>query len=72
MILYYAQPPDYTDYTKQTDWTKVTNYEDIPVNYRTCKIDQNVCTMSPSFTKPSTVNDCQEYYCSKCGEYTLI
>ena len=61
-------------YTKQTSWTKVTYYEPVEVSYTasTNPINQNTCTMSPSFTEPKTVSDCQEYCCSKCGEYTLI
>ena len=30
------------------------------------------CGMIPSFTEPTTLNDCQEFCCSACGEYMVL
>ena len=30
------------------------------------------CGMIPSFTSPTTLNDCQEFCCSVCGEYMVL
>lgn len=30
------------------------------------------CAMIPSFTEPGTLNYCQEFCCSACGEYMVL
>ena len=33
---------------------------------------ERTCAMIPSFTKPATLGDCQEFCCSACGEYMVL
>lgn len=33
---------------------------------------ERTCAMIPSFTKPATLDDCQEFCCSACGEYMVL
>lgn len=33
---------------------------------------EHICAMIPSFTKPATLDDCQEFCCSACGEYMVL
>lgn len=35
-------------------------------------LGSGTCEMVPSFTEPRTMGDCQEFCCSKCGEYMVI
>ena len=36
------------------------------------ELGSGTCAMIPSFTKPVTLDDCQEFCCSACGEYMVI
>ena len=35
-------------------------------------LGRGTCKMIPSFTSPATLNDCQEFRCSACGEYMVM